>query len=279
MSKADGYDYGVERKLLGALMLDKRPWEETGGRLEQSHFMKPEHRVIFGALAAVAEAGLTRDAQAIAARIEANKDGWRTWEYERYVEAGGVKCLERLARTRSRGRVEQWVERFQAQLGALAREQEKGRNEEIRERTKDLIGYVRKGGYLGHPGELEKWVNRVRRWNDNAEERGNHELLKEAYGRAHLELHGFLASAIGVGHHVFGGLSDEEHAEGGRINTMCVARELFFERHLESVYGTARENVDKSELERLGGAFELYYQGVAEMVEFYGRFVQPGGEH
>ncbi len=79
----------AEQALLGALMLDANSWELVGDRLADADFYRPDHRLIFAGLRALAERDRPRDAVTVSEYLDARGE---------LLDAGGIAYLGSLVK-------------------------------------------------------------------------------------------------------------------------------------------------------------------------------------
>lgn len=107
----------AEQAVLGSLLSDDAAWARLMGKLEASDFFRPDHRVIFGAIAKLAAAGKEHDVITVSARLQASGE---------LDEAGGMAYIGQLARdTATTANLETYADvvrerSMRRQLGRLA---------------------------------------------------------------------------------------------------------------------------------------------------------------
>jgi replicative DNA helicase len=82
------HSYEAETAVLGGLMLDNRAWDSVADLLTESDFYRYEHRLIFAAIAALANANRMADVVTVWAHLQAQGKG---------DEVGGIVYLNALA--------------------------------------------------------------------------------------------------------------------------------------------------------------------------------------
>lgn len=91
-----------EQAVLGSLLIEQGAWARVMGKLTAQDFFRPDHRLIFGALAKLAEAGKGYDVVTVSARLQSAGD---------LDEAGGMGYVGQLARdTATAANLETYVE-------------------------------------------------------------------------------------------------------------------------------------------------------------------------
>jgi replicative DNA helicase len=78
----------AEQAVLGGLMLDTHAWDRIADKLGEDDFYRKEHRLIYGAIAALAEAGSPADVVTVSEWLEKNNE---------LANAGGLAYLASLA--------------------------------------------------------------------------------------------------------------------------------------------------------------------------------------
>lgn len=79
----------AEQAVLGSLMVDASAWSRIAGRIDAQDFFRPDHALIFRAIAKLAGAGKDHDIITVSARLQAAGD---------LDEAGGMPYIGKLAR-------------------------------------------------------------------------------------------------------------------------------------------------------------------------------------
>lgn len=79
----------AEQAVLGSLLIDPTAWSRLTGRIEAADFFRPDHSMIFGAVAKLAGGGKAHDVVTVSARLQA------CGELE---DAGGMAYIGQLAR-------------------------------------------------------------------------------------------------------------------------------------------------------------------------------------
>lgn len=79
----------AEQAVLGSLLTDSSAWSRVAGKLEPQDFHRPDHALIFSAIAKLAGAGKDADAVTVAARLQAAGS---------LDDAGGMAYIGRIAR-------------------------------------------------------------------------------------------------------------------------------------------------------------------------------------
>jgi replicative DNA helicase len=107
----------AEQAVLGCLLADDASWARLMGRLEAHDFFRPDHRVIFGAIAKLASGGKEHDVVMVSAMLQAAGE---------LDEAGGMAYIGQLSRdTASTANLETYADvvrerSMRRQLGRLA---------------------------------------------------------------------------------------------------------------------------------------------------------------
>lgn len=79
----------AEQALLGSLLVDSSVWSRLTGRIDAEDFFRPDHGLIFGAIAKLAGAGKEHDTITVSARLQASGS---------LDDAGGMAYIGKLAR-------------------------------------------------------------------------------------------------------------------------------------------------------------------------------------
>lgn len=87
--KVPPHSLEAEQAVLGGLMLENGAWDQVADRVVESDFYRRDHRLIFGAIAWLAEAGQPMDAVTLSERLKSSGE---------LEDAGGLAYLGALAR-------------------------------------------------------------------------------------------------------------------------------------------------------------------------------------
>src|SRR6185295_19068379 len=79
----------AEQAVLGSLLVDSSAWSRLSGKIDAEDFYRPDHAVIFPAIAKIAGAGRECDAVTVSSRLQASGT---------LDDAGGMAYVGKLAR-------------------------------------------------------------------------------------------------------------------------------------------------------------------------------------
>jgi replicative DNA helicase len=92
----------AEQAVLGSLLIEPQAWSRIMGKLDAQDFFRPDHRIIFGAIAKLAGTGRGHDVVTVSARLQASGE---------LADAGGMGYVGQIARdTATAANIETYAE-------------------------------------------------------------------------------------------------------------------------------------------------------------------------
>lgn len=135
----------AEQAVIGSLLIDRSAWSRIAGKLEPQDFYRPDHGVIFRAIAKIAGTGNEADIVTVSARLQAADE---------LVDAGGMAYVGQLARnTATAANIESYAEvvrerSMRRRLSSLAETIQRSVSAPSRDRTaEDLLADAQRALY------------------------------------------------------------------------------------------------------------------------------------